>query len=191
MDYIVQPQVPIDEIAMVLLARMWKIHVCIFLEGKYWTTNLDQALDKATFYLAYVGKNVYCDTTRKGSLHWSIMEAPHKKYNIRKPQPKLPTDSPVEAPLPSGHKKLNSLQAGLTDDKAKRAAQWEYHRLNPKVPRTPKPSSAPMGKNKKAPKGKLHIQHHGIPKCHPRMRKLKCPVCSEVFSQIKDLNNHV
>ena len=39
MDYIAQPQVPIDEIAIVLLAQMWKIHVCIFLNEKYWTTN--------------------------------------------------------------------------------------------------------------------------------------------------------
>ena len=35
MDYIVQSQTPIDEVAIVLLARMWKIHVCVFLEGKY------------------------------------------------------------------------------------------------------------------------------------------------------------
>ena len=40
MDYIVQPQVPIDEIAIVLLAHMWKVHVCILIEGKYWTTKM-------------------------------------------------------------------------------------------------------------------------------------------------------
>ena len=85
MDYIVQPQVPIDQITIVLLAQMWKIHVCIFLEGKYWTTNKDQALDKATMYLVHLGKNIFSDTTRKGSLHWSFMEVPHRDYNLHKP----------------------------------------------------------------------------------------------------------
>ena len=48
---IVQPQAPIDEIGIVLLACMYKMHVCIFLEGKYFTTNRDEALNKATIYL--------------------------------------------------------------------------------------------------------------------------------------------
>ena len=55
MDYTVQPQTPVDEVAIVLLARMWKIHVCVFLEGKYWTMNKDLALNKATMYLVYAG----------------------------------------------------------------------------------------------------------------------------------------
>ena len=88
MDYIVQPQVPINKIAIVLLSHMWKIHVCIFLEGKYWTTNKDEAINRATMYLVYLGKNVYHDTTWKGSVHWSIMEVPHREYNLCKPQPK-------------------------------------------------------------------------------------------------------
>ena len=71
---IVEPQVPIDEIGIVLLAHMYKMHVCIFLEGKYFTTNRDEALNKATMYLIYVGKNTFLDTTRKGILHSSVME---------------------------------------------------------------------------------------------------------------------
>ena len=57
MDMIVVPQTPIDEISIILLACMYKIHVCIFLEGKYFTTNLDEAINKATIYLVYVRKN--------------------------------------------------------------------------------------------------------------------------------------
>ena len=56
MDYIVQSQTPIDEVAIVLLARMWKIHVCVFLEGKYWTTNKDLVLNKASIYLVFGGE---------------------------------------------------------------------------------------------------------------------------------------
>ena len=65
MDFIVQSQTPINEVAIVLLARMWKTHVCVFLEGKYWTTNKDLALNKASIYLVYVGKNTFYDTIGK------------------------------------------------------------------------------------------------------------------------------
>ena len=50
MNSIVEPQAPIDEIGIVLLALMYKMHVCIFLEGKYFTTNCGEALNKATMY---------------------------------------------------------------------------------------------------------------------------------------------
>ena len=32
---VVQPQVPLDEIALLLYACMYKIHICVILEGKY------------------------------------------------------------------------------------------------------------------------------------------------------------
>ena len=103
MDYIVQPQTLIDEVAIVLLARMWKIHVCVFLEGKYWTTNKDLALNKATIYLMYTGKNTFYDTMRKGSLHWSLVEQPDIKckYNLCKQKPKSPEQSKTP-PAPVG-----------------------------------------------------------------------------------------
>ena len=84
--------------------------------------------------LVYLGKNVCHDTTQIGSIHWSIMEVPHREYNLCKPQPRLPEHSPVsEQPASYGCKTLNSLKAGLMDEKAKRAAQHEYHRLNPNL----------------------------------------------------------
>ena len=183
MDYIVQPQVPIDEIAIVSLSRMWKIHVCVFLEGKYWTTNKDEALNKATIYLVYLGKNVYHDTTRKGSLHWSVMEASKRSYNLHKPQPRLPGKFQDAEISPSGGcKTLNSLKAGLINDKAKGAVQCEYNKLHPT---SPKPSGHQKPEKENIPKGKLQVQQHGIPKRHPKTKQLKCPVCKEVFSLIK------
>ena len=50
-----QPGVPLDEIAIVLYARFYKIHTAVILEGKYWTTNKDEALNHATIYLIYCG----------------------------------------------------------------------------------------------------------------------------------------
>ena len=188
MDFIVQSQTPIDEVAIVLLARMWKIHVCVFLEGKYWTTNKDLALNKASIYLVYVGKNTFYDTTRKGSLHWSLVEAPDITYNLRKLKTKSPEKSTTPAPV--GRKTLNSLRAGLMDDTAKWAAEREYKKLNAE----PRPSAKIQPKKPvKKPKlqGKLKVQHHGIPKHQPRTRKLKCLVCKELFILIKELNIHV
>ena len=64
------------------------------------------------------------------------MEVPHRDYNLCKSQPKLPEHSPVlEPPSSHGCKTLNSLRAGLKDEKAKRAAQCECNRLNPKAPK--------------------------------------------------------
>ena len=36
---VVQPGVPLGEIAILLYAGMYKIHIAVILEGKYWTTN--------------------------------------------------------------------------------------------------------------------------------------------------------
>ena len=185
---IVQPQVPIDEIGIVLLARMYKMHVCIFLEGKYFTTNRDEALNKATIYLIYVGKNTFLDT-RKGSIHWSIMEQPESSYDLceHKKSVKKPV---LEKPNPEPqchHKTLNSLQAGLTDEKAKHAARREYQKLN-----FNRPTKCSQGPPIVKPKcGQLEVKHHGLLKHRKRDRKLKCPVCFSVFILIKDLNMHV
>ena len=161
---IVQPQAPIDEIRIVLLARVYKMHVCIFLEGKYFTTNCDEALNKTTIYLIYVGKNTFLDTTRKGCIHWSIMEQPESSYDLceRKKSVKKPV---LEKPNPEPqchHKTLNSLQTGLTDEKAKRAARREYQKLNFNHPT--KCSQGPLIVKPKC--GQLEVKHHRLPKCH-------------------------
>ena len=114
-NMIVVPQTPIDKISIVLLAHKYKIHLCIFLQGKYFTTNHDEALNKATMYLVYVGKNTLFDTTRKGSIHWSVMEVPQSNYDLCKPKSNEVVENPSPAPK-SGHKTLNSLQAGLMDE---------------------------------------------------------------------------
>ena len=66
---VVLPSVPLDEIGILLYARMYKIHIAIILQGKYWTTNRDEALNKATIYLIFCGHMQFFDTTRKGSWH--------------------------------------------------------------------------------------------------------------------------
>ena len=44
---VVQPGVPLDEIGILLYAHMYKMHIAVILEGKYWTTNQDEELNRA------------------------------------------------------------------------------------------------------------------------------------------------
>ena len=69
---VVQLQVPLDQIRILLYAHMYKIHLCVILEGKYWCTNSDVALKRATIYNFYKGHMIFSDTTRRGSLHSSV-----------------------------------------------------------------------------------------------------------------------
>ena len=144
--------------------------------------NKDQALNRATFYLVYCSKNVFYDTTRKGSLHWSLIEAPESKYDLRKPKQKGSVHLSAQS---SGCKTLNSMQAGLVNEKAKCAAMREYKKLH-QTKQKPEPTKKP----KRVP-GKLNISHYGISVCCKRDRKLKSPVCTEAFNLVKDLNQHV
>ena len=53
------------------------------------------------------------------------------KYNLRNTTPRdtVKDNCPKSTP---DHKTLNSLQAGLMDEKSKRVARREYQKLNPK-----------------------------------------------------------
>ena len=113
------------------------------------------------------------------------MEVPESKHNLRNTKPKdTVEDKCAKITLSSGCKTLSSLQAGPMDEKSKRAARREYQKLNPTV----KPKFEPPVKPKC---GTLKVIHHGTPVRRKRDHKIKCPVCSEIFKLIKDLNNHV
>ena len=71
---VVQPQVPLDEIRILLYTHMYKIHTCVILEGKYWCTNCDESLNRATIYMIYKGHLRFSDATRKRSLNGSMFE---------------------------------------------------------------------------------------------------------------------
>ena len=43
----------------------------------------------------------------------------------------------------------------------------------------------------KTQKGLLTVAHHKIKRRRPKVRKLKCPACTEVFKLVRDLNAHV
>ena len=177
---VVQPQVPLDEIALLLYAHVYKIHVCLILEGKYWCTNHDEALNR-TIYLIYQGHMQFSDTTRKGSLHSSIFE------EISSGTYQLCSHGPIDEPKEpaSGQKTLNSMHAGLMEEKQLQKAKCEYEKINKISQEHKKPKPKPKGKPK------LNVKIHDIPVRKPRERDLKCPVCKDKFHLVKDLNGDI
>ena len=55
-DYIISETSVIDEIALVMLAKMYDIHVTVLYRFDYWTTNNSKDLDECDITLAYRGK---------------------------------------------------------------------------------------------------------------------------------------
>ena len=64
-DTIALDQTPFDEVAIVLSARMYHIHICIVMQGKYWTMRWDHDFNHCTLFLAYMGGLVFYCTMRK------------------------------------------------------------------------------------------------------------------------------
>ena len=184
---VVQPHVPLDEIGILLYARMYKIHIAVILEGKYWTTNTDETLNCATLYFVYLGKMKFNDTTRKGSWHSSLFEElPSGNYQLRSHGP---IDEPTKVPVTS-RTTLNSMRAGLTSNKDLQHVKHEYDKMHLPRHKPPQPEHVPDCRKPKA-KCKLHVQVHGLQVRKPRKRAFKCPVCGQVFCLIKEVNGHV
>ena len=65
LDILSLDQTPFDEVAIVLSAHMYKIHICTVMQGKYWTTKWDHDYKHCTLFLAYMGGMVFYSTMRK------------------------------------------------------------------------------------------------------------------------------
>ena len=137
---VVQPQIPLDELGILLYAWMYKIHTCIILEGKYWCTNHDEALNRATIYMIYKGHMMFSDTTRKGSLYSSMFE------NNCGGNCQLRSYGPLNEPkdVPGGRTTLNSMHAGLMDEEQLAKAKCDDKMNRP--PPFPKPKKKPQSK---------------------------------------------
>ena len=56
-------QTPLDEVTIVLCAQMYKFHVCIMMQDKYWTTKHDY--NHCTLFLAFMGGLGFYSMMRK------------------------------------------------------------------------------------------------------------------------------
>ena len=124
-DFIAKPGTPVDEVGLLIFARMYHLHMCIIMEDRCWTTQREHDLDRCTVFIAYRGALMFNDTRPKC-----------KEYSLhpRKPEP-TPTPSPDINVTKDGHQKLassrttwTSYKAGIMSDKEIDALWRKYNR---------------------------------------------------------------
>ena len=72
-DYLgefLRPDMPFDEIGILLFARMMHKHVVVFFNEIWWSTCSDNDYSKVDCYLIYQGKCKFCDTIPLTSEEW-------------------------------------------------------------------------------------------------------------------------
>ena len=63
-DDITTPGVPLDPIALLVFARMYKIHIAIFTAKGIWATCRDTTLKKVRFVLLWYGANKFMESLK-------------------------------------------------------------------------------------------------------------------------------
>ena len=63
--YMTLPTTPLDEIGLVLFARMKKIHIAFLMEEKFWTTQRNHEFKKCSIVLAFSSNLTFNDTQKK------------------------------------------------------------------------------------------------------------------------------
>ena len=115
-NYMALPTTPLDEIGLVLFARMKKIHISFLMSEKFWTTQQNHEIKKCTIILAFQGSLTFNDTKVK-------IEAPKS----------VPVPLPEKKDQQDQHYSLS--QWG--DNKDKSSPQPEHSRANAPPPRSP------------------------------------------------------
>ena len=73
-DYLAEflhPNMPLDEIGIVLFSRMMHKHVIVFFNDLYWPTRADNDIKKCHCYLSYWGKCNYLNTVQLTKEEWN------------------------------------------------------------------------------------------------------------------------
>ena len=73
-DYLAEflnPNMPLDEIGILLFSRMMHKHVVVFFNDLYWTTRSDNDITKCDCYLSYRGKCRYVNTVQLTKEEWN------------------------------------------------------------------------------------------------------------------------
>ena len=186
-DTIALDQTPFDEVAIVLSARLYHIHICIVMQGKYLTMRRDHDFNHCTLFLAYMGGLVFYCTMRKepepkkhgrGTLnsHLAGVMTEQEKQKIidrfNNPPDECEQDSSQdtreEAGSLHGNKcTLSSKLSGVTDPDDISRIIREHAEDMSRPPSKPTVDDPIPGANKpaaKPPKGKVVFVTHGIKK---------------------------
>lgn len=76
---------PLDEIALVIVAQMYHIHISIIMHSYYWTIRRDHDLKQCCFVLGFTGKLTFVDTKQKGL----DLDLPYNFRKSRCPPPEI------------------------------------------------------------------------------------------------------
>ena len=68
MHSIVQPGVPLDEIGLVVWTCMYHKHICILMNGKYWSTQAEHDSTKCNYFIAFRGNLEFTNTVQATGL---------------------------------------------------------------------------------------------------------------------------
>ena len=63
--YMAMPMTPLDEMGLVLFARMKKIHIAFLMSEKYWTTQQNHEFKNCKIFLAFRGNLTFNDIRQK------------------------------------------------------------------------------------------------------------------------------
>ena len=72
-DYLAEflkPEIPFDEIGILMFARMMHKHVAVYFNDLYWTTRIDHDCTKCEVHLIYRGKSFYDNTIPLTTEEW-------------------------------------------------------------------------------------------------------------------------
>ena len=207
-------QTPFDEVAIVLRAHMYKIHICIVMQGKYWTTKQDHDYKHCTLFFAYMGGLVFYSMKKKepgpgkhgretltcqlagvitAEEKQKIIDTFYNRHSSpehRSPQDNIRHDDSCH----STRHTLGSELSGVTHPDEISSITREHAEDMTRPPPKPTEGDPIPGANKptgKPPKGNLVFVTHGIRKIWKRVCNFDCRLCEEVYHTQKDLNNHI
>ena len=112
-DDITTPGVPLDPIALLVFARMYKIHIAIFTVKGIWATCRDTTLKKVRFVLLWYGANKFMESVKIGKSesyqYWiheqsTLQRMPSHQRNCIPGTVKIETPATVPETLP--HKEI-------------------------------------------------------------------------------------
>ena len=108
MKTITSPGVPVDEIGLLILARMYHLKLCILLKHHYWCTLNGSDVEQSEIVIAFHGKLKFSDTrSRSEKLRMEqyhlqqrssldILECPACKSPSKVPEPPMPLPAPID-----------------------------------------------------------------------------------------------
>ena len=109
LDNLQNVAIPLDQLGILIYARMYHKHIAIVLSGNVWTTHKDNSLDHCELFLAYCGGVNFSDTCTGPDVaplpspppELKMMEPTQKPLNLCKPGKKPPSSSKSKQVVPA------------------------------------------------------------------------------------------